>query len=99
MPNKFLHTSALVLGMALPSLALAATDPAGSKAQATPATGQAITPASEAPKDLAILPWKNVIKGQLPQGKLQLVEVPLEPIDPQVFKRELEYFNQEPQQP
>lgn len=55
-----------------------------------------INPADEAPKGLVILPWKPVEPGALPSGPLRTVDIPIAPLDPEVFEREIQLLSEEP---
>ena len=50
----------------------------------------------EAPKGLSVVPWKRSEPGELPQGPLRLLDFPLEPLDPEVFRRELDFNKEQP---
>lgn len=56
-----------------------------------------IDPADEAPKGLVILPWKPAEPGELPTGPLRRVDVPIAPLDPEVFEREIQLLTEETQ--
>lgn len=78
-------------GMALSTLAVAQSeDPAA----ATGETGTRIFGTRELPKGLTIVPWKKSQPGKLSETPTRLVDEPLEPIDPDVFQRRLEYYEQ-----
>lgn len=48
----------------------------------------------ELPKGLTIVPWKKNRPGELTENPTRLVDEPLEPIDPDVFRRRLQYYEQ-----
>lgn len=54
------------------------------------AQGRSLRADEEAPKGLSIVPWKRSEPGALPEGPLRLLDFPLEPLDPEVFRRELD---------
>lgn len=98
-----MKTHALLL---LVCLGLAAT-PVMAQEAAPAATGPAATtelPGSdvvgnrELPVGLDIVPWRPAAAGEVKDGPTQLLDVPLTPIDPVVFRRELEIY-QSSQQP
>jgi hypothetical protein len=48
----------------------------------------------ELPKALFIVPWKDPDAGQVPGRPVNsLVDEALQPVDPDVFKRKLDYFD------
>ena len=48
----------------------------------------------ELPKALFIVPWKDPEAGQVPGRPVNsLVDEALQPVDPDVFKRKLDYFD------
>lgn len=57
-----------------------------------PAAGSNIFGAQALPKGLTIVPWKKGSVADLTAGPTRLVEEPLEPIDPDEFRRRLEYY-------
>jgi hypothetical protein len=46
----------------------------------------------ELPIGLDIVPWRPSAPGEVREGPTQLLDVPLEPIDPEVFRRELSIY-------
>jgi hypothetical protein len=46
----------------------------------------------ELPVGLDIVPWRPSAAGEVKEGPTQLLDVPLTPIDPVVFRRELEIY-------
>ncbi len=65
-------------------------------AEAPTPQGRALRADDEAPKGLSVVPWKRSEPGALPEGPLRLLDFPLTPLDPEVFRRELD-FNKEQQ--
>ena len=60
------------------------------------AQSRTLRPDEEAPKGLSVVPWKRSEPGALPEGPLRLLDFPLAPLDPEVFRREID-FNKEQQ--
>ncbi|MDN5862606.1 MAG: hypothetical protein L0H19_04070 [Salinisphaera sp.] len=58
------------------------------------AAGTNIFGAHALPKGLTIVPWKKGSVAELTGGPTRLVEEPLEPIDPDEFRRRLQYYQQ-----
>jgi hypothetical protein len=52
----------------------------------------------ELPVGLDIVPWRPADTGEVKEGPTQLLDAPLKPIDPEVFRRELSIY-QSSQQP
>ncbi|MGH8528426.1 MAG: hypothetical protein ACRETN_01090 [Nevskiales bacterium] len=71
----------LVLGSLLSSAAAA---------EESAPTRSGLRAEDEAPKGLSVVPWKRSEPGALPEGPLRLLDFPLEPLDPEVFLRELD---------
>lgn len=46
----------------------------------------------ELPVGLDIVPWRPAATGQVKEGPTQLLDAPLKPIDPEVFRRELSIY-------
>lgn len=65
----------------------------GSSEDSRELEGSSIYGNRELPKGLSIVPWRKAEPGEISSGPVRLVDVPLEPIDPEVFRRELEYGN------
>lgn len=65
---------------------------------ATELPGTDVVGNRELPVGLDIVPWRPSAAGEVKEGPTQLLDVPLEPIDPVVFRRELEIY-QSSQQP
>lgn len=59
-----------------------------------PQAGTSVFGSQELPKGLTIVPWKKGDPGELTSGPTRLVEEPLEPIDPDEFRRRLDYYEQ-----
>jgi hypothetical protein len=56
-------------------------------------SGMAIIGNRELPKALFIVPWKDPEAAMAPDRPVNsLVDEALQPVDPEVFRRELEYF-------
>ncbi len=56
--------------------------------------GMSVTGNSELPKALFIVPWKDPQAGLSPERPVNsLVDEALQPIDPDVFRRKLDYFD------
>jgi len=56
--------------------------------------GMAVIGNSELPKALFIVPWKDPAAGPTPGRPLNsLVDNALQPVDPDVFRRKLDYFD------
>jgi hypothetical protein len=79
---------------AMTSLALAAhAQEEGGKPQATEEVpGTSIIGNKELPIGLDFVPWRPAAAGAVSEGPTQLLDEPLEPIDPEVFRRELELY-------
>lgn len=61
---------------------------------ADPQAGTSVFGSQELPKGLTIVPWKKGDPGQLTSGPTRQVEEPLEPIDPEEFRRRQKYYQQ-----
>lgn len=88
--------AAVILGvlLALPG-APAVAQEAKSEAQVAgdeAAAGSNIFGTQALPKGLTIVPWKKGTPGELTAGPTRLVDEPLAPIDPEEFRRRLEYY-------
>jgi hypothetical protein len=46
----------------------------------------------ELPIGLDIVPWRPATPGEVREGPTQLLDAPLRPIDPEVFRRELSIY-------
>jgi hypothetical protein len=46
----------------------------------------------ELPIGLDIVPWRPAAPGEVREGPTQLLDAPLKPIDPEVFRRELSIY-------
>lgn len=70
-------------------LLLASASPLWSADTPGPRDNVIVNEAEELPKGLAIVPWKKSQPEALEEGPVRLVEEPLQPIDPDVFRRQL----------
>ncbi len=76
---------------ALLAVLLATAAPA---AQQLDMEGMSVTGNSELPKALFIVPWKDPQAGLSPERPVNsLIDEALQPVDPEVFRRELDYFD------
>jgi hypothetical protein len=56
--------------------------------------GMSVIGNSELPKSLIIVPWHEAEAAAVPERPLNtLIKQSLEPVDPDVFRRELQYFD------
>lgn len=91
----------LSLAMGLAAALLAATAGAQSRPQAAPkpdasaqdTTGTTIFGERESPIGLYLTPWKSEYATRGMDRPAQIVQAPMEPIDPQVFKRQNTYYD------
>jgi hypothetical protein len=72
----------------------AASEPATTDRPGTPVElpGADVVGNRELPIGLDIVPWRPSAPGEVREGPTQLLDVPLEPIDPEVFRRELSIY-------
>jgi len=76
--------TALLLSAALPAVAQ----------QQLELDGMSVFGNRELPKALFIVPWKDPEAGQVPGRPVNsLVDEALQPVDPDVFRRKLDYFD------
>lgn len=54
--------------------------------------GSSVIGNRELPIGLDIVPWRPATAGQVKEGPTQLLDAPLKPIDPEVFRRELSIY-------
>jgi hypothetical protein len=54
--------------------------------------GSSVIGNRELPVGLDIVPWRPAATGQVKEGPTQLLDAPLKPIDPEVFRRELSIY-------
>ena len=59
---------------------------------ATNLPGTAIIGNKELPIGLDIVPWRPSAAGPAKEGPTQLLDEPLEPIDPEIFRRQLDLY-------
>ncbi|VAW73235.1 hypothetical protein MNBD_GAMMA13-460, partial [hydrothermal vent metagenome] len=79
-----LLTATLLLGATLPALA----------EQSMELDGMSVFGNRELPKALFIVPWKDPEAGQTPGRPVNsLIDEALQPVDPDVFRRKIDYFN------
>ena len=64
---------------------------AGAKDEVKTLSGISILGNQEAPKSLVIVPWKSSEIGEMP-GLSRLLDDSVQPIDKEVFMRELDYY-------
>lgn len=58
--------------------------------------GASVIGNQELPIGLDIVPWRPGAAGEVNEGPTQLLDAPLEPIDPEVFRRELSIYQNNP---
>ena len=91
----------LSLAMGLAAALLASTAGAQSRPQAAPqpdapaqdTAGTTIFGERESPIGLYLTPWKSEYATRGMDRPAQIVQAPMEPIDPQVFKRQNTYYD------
>ena len=67
---------------------------AGAASQQMNMDGMSVIGNSELPKALFIVPWKDPEAGLTPERPVNsLVDEALQPVDPDVFRRKLDYFD------
>jgi hypothetical protein len=67
---------------------------AGAASQQMKMDGMSVIGNSELPKALFIVPWKDPEAGLTPERPVNsLVDEALQPVDPDVFRRKLDYFD------
>lgn len=93
--NKLTRYGLMLLVLAVPGWAAA--EPA-KESDSTVLPGSDVVGNRELPVGLDIVPWRPSAAGEVKEGPTQLLDVPLTPIDPVVFRRELEIY-QSSQQP
>jgi hypothetical protein len=79
--------------LSLVSAGLSAEEPAvdtGKKPVELP--GSSVIGNRELPIGLDIVPWRPAAPGEVREGPTQLLDAPLRPIDPAVFRRELSIY-------
>jgi hypothetical protein len=91
------HTTLLLLllcTLATTPLSAEETGPAAEKPGSAPVElpGSAVIGNRELPVGLDIVPWRPAAAGQVKEGPTQLLDAPLRPIDPVVFRRELSIY-------
>ena len=75
------------------ALALLIAAPAGAEEEMQ-LDGMAVFGNSELPKALFIVPWKNPEAGLAPDRPVNsLIDEALQPVDPDVFRRKLQYYD------
>lgn len=85
----------LCLGLSLATGPLAAQEPAApdqSDDGPVELPGADVVGNEELPIGLDIVPWRPASTGEVKEGPTQLLDVPLKPIDPEVFRRELSIY-------
>lgn len=93
--NRLLPT--LLILASFPLAAQETAEPAPEK-KAAATTGPVELPGAsvignqELPIGLDIVPWRPGAAGEVKEGPTQLLDAPLEPIDPEVFRRELSIY-------
>ncbi len=74
----------LLLGATLPAIA----------EQQLDLDGMSVFGNRELPKALFIVPWKDAEAGQTPGRPVNsMIDEALQPVDPDVFRRKIDYFN------
>lgn len=82
-------------GLLVGGVAVAAPQPGTNEAGDT-ASGTNIFGNSALPKGLVIVPWQKAAPDKkLDAQPTRLVDAPLEPIDPDVFRRKLQFYEQQ----
>ena len=85
------HFLRLALGL---MVALAACPSLTAAAQQMDMDGMSVIGNRELPKALFIVPWKDPEAGLTPERPVNsLVDEALQPVDPDVFRRKLDYFD------
>ncbi len=87
------HT-AIFLSLLLGLGTAAAAEPESTSAAGSPVElpGADVVGNRELPIGLDIVPWRPAASGEVREGPTQLLDAPLEPIDPEVFRRELSIY-------
>lgn len=81
--------------MCLPGFALAQEAPTTAPARTEKPVelpGASVIGNQELPIGLDIVPWRPSSAGEVKDGPTQLLDAPLQPIDPEVFRRELSIY-------
>jgi len=89
-PCHYLFCLIALPGLALAQEASTSSPPRDNKPVELP--GASVIGNQELPVGLDIVPWRPSSAGEVKDGPTQLLDAPLQPIDPEVFRRELSIY-------
>lgn len=97
MDQRFAATAVKLIGVAAVIMVAGtatAQDAEPDAQSAEPKAGTSVFGSEALPKGLTIVPWKKGDPGELTSGPTRQVEEPLEPINPEEFRRRQKYYEQ-----